>query len=193
MNELLSVDGSPSYVYNGRFWDVPKGFKFQKNPTRKVGWEYWLRGKLGNEVLVDGISKKAPIKPYRKIRRDFLPKSEESVFSSTWKPIFIYMENALNLNVNEMGEPNYKIPSDPKEITNEFIEESYNMATELLKQKVSYIWELKDRDLLNWSICTWSKHVSNSFVFTLGNNNDKAYLPPDYNYVPRKLKRAAES
>ena len=58
---------------------------------------------------------------------------------------------------------------------------------------MSYIWELKDRDLLNWSICTWSKHVSNSFVYTLGNNNDKAYLPPDYVYVPRKLKRAAET
>ena len=32
----------------------------------------------------------------------------------------------------------------PREITAEFIEQSYNMATEYMQQKVSYIWKLKN-------------------------------------------------
>ena len=132
---LHSDTGAPRYVYNSKFWDVPKGFKFQKNPTRKVGWEYWLRGKPGNEMLVNDIFKKAPIKPFRKMIRDCLPGSEENVWGSSWKPIYAYMENALLLDVNDKGEPNIKIPSDPKDITNEFIENSFKVATECMKKK----------------------------------------------------------
>ena len=135
VDNLHSVEGTPRYVYNGKFWDVPNGFKFPKNPTRKVGWEYWLRGKPGNEMLVNDIFKKAPIKPFRKMIRDCLPGSEENVWGSSWKPIYAYMENALLLDVNDKGEPNIKIPSDPKDITNEFIENSYKVATECMKKK----------------------------------------------------------
>jgi hypothetical protein len=57
---------------------------------------------------------------------------------------------------------------------------------------VSYIWETKKRDFLNWTICTWSKYVSHSFVSQHGNANDKQYLPVDYVYVPRSKKRDDE-
>jgi hypothetical protein len=136
LDSLHSEKGTPQYVYNGKFWDVPKGFKFPKNPTRKVGWEYWLRGRPGNEMLVNGVWKKAPIKPFRKIDRDNLPASEKSVYSSSWHPIYDYMETALLLDVDDKGEPNIKIPSDPKDIDNDFIEKSYEMATECMKKKL---------------------------------------------------------
>jgi hypothetical protein len=60
------------------------------------------------------------------------------------------------------------------------------------EKKVSYIWESKKKDFLNWTISTWSKHISNSYVYRLGNPNDKQYLPADYVYVPRK-KNVAET
>ena len=53
---------------------------------------------------------------------------------------------------------------------------------------MSYIWESKKRDLLNWTICTWSKYISNSYISQHGNINDKQYLPADYVYLPRKKK-----
>jgi hypothetical protein len=53
------------------------------------------------------------------------------------------METALLLDANDKGEPNIKIPSDPKDIDNDFIEKSYKMATECMK-KVSFIWETKN-------------------------------------------------
>jgi hypothetical protein len=119
LDNLHCVEGSPRYVYNGKFWDVPSGFKFPKNPTiRKVGWEYWLRGKPGNEMV-----------------RDCLPESEENVWGLNWKPIHAYMETALLLDVNDKGQPNIKIPSDPNKITNEFIDKSYEVATECMKKK----------------------------------------------------------
>jgi hypothetical protein len=67
-------------------------------------------------VLENGVWKKAPIKPFRKMTRDNLPESERGVYGSTWHPIYDYMEKALLLDVNENGQPNIIIPSDPKSI-----------------------------------------------------------------------------
>ena len=179
VSELSSMEGTPAYVYGGKFWDVPKNFKFQKNPTRKVGWEYWLRGRPGHEMLVDGVMKKAPIKPYRKFITDNLPASEKNVYGTSWKKIFDLMEKA----------PGLIIPSDPKDIDDKFIEDSFNIATEYLKTRVSYIWELKNRTVANWTISTWSKHVSPGFINDLGNENDKALLETNYRCLPRKANR----
>ena len=48
----------PMYCYDGHFWDVPKNFEFQKNPTRKVGWECWIKCKPNNAMLVNNVVKK---------------------------------------------------------------------------------------------------------------------------------------
>ena len=186
-DELLFVDelqkGSnksvnPLYCYRGRFWDVPKGFTFPKNPTRKVGWEFWLRGKSGNEVLVDGIKKSAPIKPFRKLESSGLPPSEKGSYTSHWAPIYEYMEETPGLN----------IPPNPKDITAQFINESFDKATEYMKNKVSYIWTLKNRDHANWSISTWSKYVSPGYVNKLGTDEDKLHVPLNYRYLRRNKK-----
>jgi hypothetical protein len=177
--ELSSMEGTPTYVYGGKFWDVPKNFKFQKNPTHKVGWEYWLQGRPGHEMLVDGVMKKAPIKPYRKFINNNLPDSEKNVYGTSWKQIFDLMEKA----------PGLIIPADPKDIDDQFIEDSFNTATDFLKQRVSYIWELKNRTIANWSISTWSKHISPGFIRDLGNENDKQFLEPNYRCLPQKKNR----
>jgi hypothetical protein len=127
---------NPIYCYNSKFWDVPKNWTFQKNPTRKIGWEYWLKGKPGNEVIQNGVKKLAPIKPFRKFILQRLPKKEQNVFSSSWKPIFSMMEEAPEFKTE------LKIPKDPKEITTKFIDESFEVATKYLQQRVSYIFGL---------------------------------------------------
>ena len=88
---------------------------------------------------------------------------------TAWKPIYKYMEQTPNLN----------IPTDPKEITAEFINNSFDQATAYMKNRVSYIWKLKTREPSNWSISTWSKYVSNGYVRDKGTDEDKLYVPEE--------------
>ena len=60
----FSTSHLPVYCYNGRFWDVPNGWMFQKIPTRRIGWVFWLKGRQGNEITINGVSKLAPIRPW---------------------------------------------------------------------------------------------------------------------------------
>ena len=190
ISELLYVkefqkgtEKCPMYCYDGQFWDVPKNWEFQKNPTRKVGWEYWIKGKQNNEMLVNNVVKKAPLKPYRFFIRNKIPKNQRNVLSSTWNPIFTYMEDTPNIN----------IPNNPEEITATVIDRTFEEATEHMKRNLSYIWNLKNSTIQNWSICTWSKYVSHGYVEKQGTESDKidhrAYRT--FRCLPRKKNREA--
>ena len=131
-------------------------FVFQKNPTRKIGWEFWLKGKPNNEVLVDGIIKKAPVKPYRKLNSKLIPSVKRS------EHIDINVETNFYNHGTYTG---FKYTSRHLEkITANVIDETFEKATKYLKEKVvSYIWNLPRKDIVNWTISTWSKHVSNGY------------------------------
>jgi hypothetical protein len=43
--------------------------------------------------------------------------------------------------------------------------------------------------IANWSISTWSKHISPGFIRDLGNENNKRLLEPNYRCLPRKANR----
>jgi hypothetical protein len=73
--------------------------------------------------------------------------------------------------------PDYDIPS---EVDQSFVQSSYRLVTEYLKQRVSYVWEMSkdERALDSWTLGTWSKRVSQSQIEKLGTAADKAKLPP---------------
>lgn len=129
-----------------------------------MGWEYWLKGLPGNEVLVQNVTKRAPIKPFRKLDVQILPDGEKGTYSSHWTPIYEYMERT----------PGLKIPKEPEKITADIINETFDKATEYMKSQVSYIWKLKNREHANWSISTWSKYVSPGYVRRLGTDRGQA-------------------
>ena len=60
--------------------------------------------------------------------------------------------------------PDLNIPDDPKEITSAIIEKTYEIATAFLKENVSYIWNKERNHLKHWTICTWSRQVSNGYI-----------------------------
>jgi hypothetical protein len=168
---------NPIYQYNGHFWDVAKSWKFNKLPTRRIGWEYWIKGQPGNTLLVRGIRKKAPVKPYRKLIAKRLPsKKQRGVYYSSWKIIFDYMEQCPNLN----------IPDNPTEITPDFIESSYKKATKYMEERLSFIFEGENINCDNWSVATWSKHVASCTITNKGTESDKDCLPLTYAYKPYK-------
>ena len=131
---LKGTEANPMYCYNSQFWDVPKGFNFQQNPTRKVGWEYWLKGKPNNEVLVNNVRKKAAIKPYRKFVDGHLPPKQRNIHSASWKPIFELMEST----------PGLIIPNNIDQITSEFIDKSFNDATTYNERKSELHLEIEE-------------------------------------------------
>jgi hypothetical protein len=167
---------NPIYQYNGQFWDVAKSWKFNKLPTRRIGWEYWLKGQPGNILFVRGIQKKAPVKAYRKLIGKRLPTKPRGVYYSNWKIIFDYMEQCPNLN----------IPDNPTEITPDFIESSYKKATEYMEERLSFIFEGENVNCDTWSVATWSKHVASCTITNKGTENDKECLPLTYAYKPYK-------
>jgi hypothetical protein len=137
-------------ILQSQFWDVPKGWSFGDLPNRKIGWTMWLKGNQGNIQVVNGVRKRAPIKPFRLFVHGRLPsKNLQNVYRSSWKGIYDEM----------MQCPTLQIPDKISDITAAIIDSSFLEATEYLQSIVSYIW-LKNVDLDGWSISTWSKFLT---------------------------------
>ena len=93
------------------------------------------------------------------------PHIMEKKLKNEWQPIFLLMEEVLN------------IPDKIADITTKFIEESYDNGLLHLKSRASYIWEKPHSRLETWSISTWSRSVRFSSIQKYGNNNDRNRLP----------------
>jgi hypothetical protein len=152
-----------SFMYRGKFWCVPESFEFPIEVTRLVGWRMWLTGKT---VVHNG--KTFRIKPFHLLKGTDLPKQKlVSELDTKWKPIFRLMMKAP-------GIPD-TIPSDADE---NFVQQTFEIATEYLKSTVSYIWAKHEGVLGNYKIGTWSRKVSASEIRKHGTQEDIAKLPP---------------
>ena len=151
------------FHYRGRYWCVPENFDFPKDVSRYNGWRLWLQGKV---VVSNGVSYRT--KPFRKLScNDFWQKSIGTELRTKWRPIFNMMEECPGLEI-------------PETIDDTFVATSFEMATDYLKTRVSYIWEkAKDeRVVRSFSIGTWSKKVARSEIEKHGTINDVSRLPP---------------
>jgi hypothetical protein len=155
-----------SFMYNGKFWAVPKDFIFPIEVTRLNGWRMWCMGKVH---VQNGKTYK--LKPFHLITGKDLPNKQlVAEFDNKWKPIFRKMQEAP-------GIPD-KIPLDADE---SFVQESFARATDYLKQNVSYISWAKakhEADLGQYKIATWSKKVQYNSIVKHGSPEDIAKLPP---------------
>lgn len=144
-----------SFMYNGRFWPVPKDFIFPIEVTRLHGWRMWCLGKV---LVQNGETYK--LRPFHLLRGKDLPSKQlVAEFDNKWKPIFKKMQESP-------GIPD-KIPVDADEA---FVQESFARATDYLKQNVSYIWTKakNEADLGQYKIGTWSKKVQYNSILKHG-------------------------
>ena len=119
-------------------------------------------------VHIDG-GKRWVIKPYRKlIGRDLPSKALSNQLRSEWRPIFCKM----------METPGLEIPTHEREITEEFLESSYALATDYLRSCASYIFKVPPAIVADYTVGTWSKKVKRSFIKKFGTQEDIARLPP---------------
>lgn len=130
-------------------WHVPKGWAFPAKTMRFIGWDLWVNGMKGNEVVgSNGSLTLAPICPFRLFDPKFLPfKKLKDIFKTQWKPVFSMMQEAINptaLHSNLL----------PHELAS-----TYQLGTEHLKQRASYIWELPRSKPETWVVSNWAKHL----------------------------------
>ena len=155
------------HTWGGKMWDVPQNFGFPKTGTfLKVAWKLWLVG-MPNFKKPDGTP--APIMPFKCMNPNFLPKEMKSVYRMGWSPILTKM----------MSTPNIPLSSDT-ELTNDTINNAFDVAFAYLRTQYSYIFENpKFKNHSDWLISTWSKNTKYSMVMTHGTDEDKANLPAE--------------
>ena len=166
IGEPTGQQGPQLFMYQGRFWDVPQDFEFPNLTTRAAGWKLWILGMPGYcSVRENGDKIYTPIKPFRNFLPVRLPKKIATTYKLHWRPLFKLMEEGIG-----------DIPQTP---TDEFADTMYNMTTEHLKTRVSYIFQDTKLHHSTWTIATWSKHLTRSMIKKKGTETDKRSLPEE--------------
>ena len=163
----FAIEPAGKYMYKFRFWDVPESFCFPQEVTRIQGWRMWLKGYIFASPAPE--RKMYKIKPFRHFGTpDFESESLKKDFKNKWNPIFKKMMETPGLNV----------PARASEITDAFVEESFDRATEFLEDSFSFLFTEVNREKTRaWTIGTWSRKISPSEVRKHGTAADKAKLP----------------
>ena len=153
------------YTYNGRFWDVPQTFAFPAAVKRDIGWRLWLQGMPAyTTVGENGAVVYNKIKPFRMFLPARLPKKIAEAYKLHWRPVYGMMEKA---RVSDM----------PEELTPEIVNNLYDLGTEYLRTRVSYIFTNEKLHHNDWVIATWAKYLSRSTIMKKGTEEDKQHLP----------------
>ena len=160
------------YAGNGRFWDVPLDFVFPRETPLKIAWRMWLQGMEGNQTTsLSGSVRQAPVRPFRHLKLQMLPKNVKLEFTLHWRPILSLLQEAPGLVI-----PRLSLVDD------EFIESSFSLVYEYLKTRVSYIFQNERLQHINWAVSYWSKKVSRSSILKDGTEEDIGRLPPSDNH-----------
>ncbi len=77
-----------------------------------------------------------------------------------------------------MDAPGLTIPRNRSDIDEAFIQTSYTIATEYLKECYSFIFKAGDGVVCNYTIGTWSSKIKRSEVLRHGTEADISRLPP---------------
>ena len=150
------------FFYRGRFWCVPESFCLPRETNRFNGWCMWLQGMI---VVSQNVT--YCIKPIRLFQGvDFPSKAVKFDFSNKWSLIFSMMELYYDFLL-------------PDVVDDEFVCCSFDLSTDYLKIRASYIWrKAKDQRAVNdYCIGTWSQYVQRSSIEKWGTEEDKALLP----------------
>ncbi|KAK1746052.1 hypothetical protein QTG54_002659 [Skeletonema marinoi] len=141
---------------------VPASFAFPRGTTRWDGWRKWLEG----QVYIDESGTTWKLKPFRHLNGMDLKPQIRAAYHNEWQQIFKRMEDAPG------------VKPIPDSITEEYIKESYDCATQFLKDNYSYIFTKPDDRVASYAVGTWSKKIKYSEVLKHGTEEDKQKLPP---------------
>jgi hypothetical protein len=175
----------PTHVYQVQGtdcmnWDVPSNYNFPRKMSLENGWQAWILGFPGHQVLGDdSILIHAPVRPIRKVRPQFLPNLKlKNDLKTQWTPVFAMMEEGIA----SLGVPPNSYGSWSSEA---HVTQLYVMGREYLRRRASYIWLMPKSRPESWAISHWSKKLSRSEIEKNGNASDLEMLP-----APKKCNRS---
>ena len=159
------------YWYDERAWHVPEGFVFPEDTKREVGFKLWMMGMPNyHSRNVEGNTEHSPVPPFRLLKPTFLPPEVSKKFKLHWRPLFLMMEEAFELDRNA-------------QITAENVNEYYKAGDKHLRENwVSYVYNNKKYNPDNWKISTWSKYIERSYIEKHGSDSDRQNLPERSRY-----------
>jgi hypothetical protein len=171
-----------SYCHNGKLgWAVPDPFELPTQMSLEKGWQLWLVGLPGYEVVkADRLRVGAPVRPFRKFRSDTVPKAMYKKWLSYWKPVLSLMEEAPSMG---------QLRENPAAIDAQYLQETLEKGKAFLRTRVSYIFAKPKAKPGTWDISTWSKHVQRSSILKNGTPEDIAHLPPAGRYNSSRVAR----
>jgi hypothetical protein len=152
------------YTYSGRFWDVPQTFAFPGSVKRDVGWRLWLQGMPAHTTVGEnGEMIQNKIKAFRKFLPARLPRKLAEDYKLHWRPLFSMMEKGFG--------------DIPDLLTPAIVNNLYDLGTEYLRTRVSYVFTNEKLHHNAWVIATWAKYLSRSMIMKKGTDDDKQNLP----------------
>lgn len=159
------------FMYDGKFYGVPKDYEFPKKLTIGEALRFYLNGQ---SVSDDGSAR---VRPFAKLSCELLPKRLRTPFTLDFRRIFGFIEQGVEMTPARDG----------KEISNEIMEEILRKCEIYLEERVEYCFLLQPTRLKNnkskqaktpmqWTIGSWGTKVSRSSIETKGTASDKANL-----------------
>ena len=150
--------------YAGGFWDVLQNFAFPATVKHDVDWRLWLQGMPSyTRVGEDGEMIQNKVKQFCNFLPARLPEKLAEIFKLHWRPVYLMMEKGV-------GEI-------PDVLTPEIVNNLYNLGTDYLPRRVSYVFTKEKLHHNDWLIATWEKYLSRSMIENKGTEEDRAFLP----------------
>lgn len=148
--EIVGETRYTIYNHSGKLGlHVPASVKFPERTKLRNAWDLWWLG----TITSDG-----PVRPFRYLKREFLPKALQPVFDVNWAPILRLMEESLALEMtpHHLG----------------WLDDAFEEGLAYVKTKASYIWLSRSWETL--TVSSWSMKIRRSEIFKHGTNEDKS-------------------
>jgi len=151
VTEENSTVGYQSYNYDGKLgFHVPSQFQFPEKTKIRNAWSLWWQGCTTNQ---------GPIRPFRLIKVEYLPKSLKSNFRINWQPILKLMTDGVT--------------GEAQPYCAEWLNSTYLQGLANVKKYASYIFNGKQDRL---TVASWSKKICPSEIRKYGSEDDKRLL-----------------
>ena len=149
---------SYTFMYDGKFYAVPKNFQFPK-PKLREAVRFWL---CGQSVSANGQQR---VKPFKDLQNMLPTNKLKNSYKLSWKKVFAFLDDGV------------VFPSNSS-LTEEQIDKTYNHCIDYLKSRVSYCFAGDKNPVTEWGLSTWANRLSQSTIENKGTASDKEKLPP---------------
>ena len=163
----IGLQRSGMYCYDGKFWVVPKDYRFPTNMNLRNAWGCWIKNLARNKAKDrNGELIAGPIPPFRNISRCYLPKKQGLSFRSHICPVLKMMclTNKYRLMTAK----------DLAYATEFTIDRLYTAGFEVVKSRASFLF-VNDR-YRKWGVSTYYNYVKSSYIKKHGSDDDIAKL-----------------